>query len=144
VDLEQKKALARRYWDEIWNQGSLDLADEIFTADFLLDMPPPNQPLRGPQGVKDFVTTDRAAYSGLAFTLDDQVAEGNEVITRWTMRGTHAGVWHGIPATGKDVEFVGVTAFRFQDDKIAGGWVVSDALGLMRQLGVFPPPKPTS
>src|SRR5271167_1630531 len=113
MSTETNRAVARRYWDEIWDRGALAVADEIFAPACVLQMPPPNRSLEGPDAIKAFVTTDRGAYADLRFTVDAMVAEGDWVFVHWTMRGTHAGTWHNIPATGKTVEFVGVTGFLF-------------------------------
>ncbi|MDG6923190.1 MAG: ester cyclase [Nitrososphaerota archaeon] len=126
-----------RYFEEAWNQGNIAAIDEIIAADFVGTMPPPNQPLRGPMGVKEFVTADRLAYPDLHFTLEETVAEANKVVARWTMRGTHLNQWKIFPPTGKSIEFCGVTIFTIKDSQIHRFFVISDALGLLQQLGVL-------
>ena len=78
------------------------------------------------------------AFPDLRVTVEDMVAEGDEVATRWSFRGTHQGELMGIPATGKQVEASGITIHRVSGGKIVEGWTILDNLGMMRQLGIIP------
>ena len=78
------------------------------------------------------------AFPDLVVTVEDQIAEGDRVVTRWTARGTHGGEFLGIPPTGKEFTFKGVDIVRIVDGKIVEGWDVPDLFGLMRQLGLIP------
>jgi len=134
---EENKTLVRRITDEIWNQGTLDVADEIIDASYVghgfgVELPP------GPEGYKQFVSIYRTAFPDLQFTTEDQVAEGDKVVTRWTARGTHKGELMGIPATGKQIVVTGIDIFRISSGKVVEEWVNWDALGVMQQLGVVP------
>jgi steroid delta-isomerase-like uncharacterized protein len=136
---EENKALARRFSEELWNQGNLDVADEILDASFVahglvVELPP------GPEGFKQFVTIYRSAFPDLQFTIEDLIAEGDKVMDRWTVRGTHKGELMGIPATGKQVEVTGMGMFRVSGGKAVELWTNMDVLGMMQQLGVIPPP----
>ncbi len=138
MSLEENKAIARRYWEELWNKEKQAVADEIIAPNFVFYLTASPEPLRGPEGIKRFVSDDHIAYPDLKFTIDEQIAEGDSVATRWTMRGTHLGQWTRFPPTGKQVEFSGITIFRIVDGKIVEGRAFSDVIGLLRQLGVMP------
>jgi steroid delta-isomerase-like uncharacterized protein len=127
--------LVNRFTDEAWNGGNLDLIDELFATDYVGHDAPRPDPVRGPEGMKDFLRMYHHAFSDAHITLDDVIVQDDKVVTRWTGRGTHDGDLMGMPPTGKAVEFVGIRIFRVAEGKIAEGWVVWDTFGLMRQLG---------
>jgi steroid delta-isomerase-like uncharacterized protein len=130
---EDNKALARRSW-EIVNQHNPDLIDEMYTADFVWHEP--DQDIQGSEEAKQFVTTFFGAFPDLNVTVDDEIAEGHQVVTRWTMRGTHQGALMGIAPTEKQIELKGITIHRIEGDKIAEEWESYDMMGFMQQLGV--------
>jgi len=132
---EEVSTLVNRFTDEAWNGGNLDLIDELFAADYVGHDAPRPDPVRGPEGMKDFLRMYHHAFSDAHITLDDVIVKDDKVVTRWTGRGTHDGDLMGIPPTGKKIEFVGIRIFRVAEGKIAEGWVVWDTFGLMRQLG---------
>ena len=127
--------LVNRFTDESWNGGNLDLLDELFAADYVGHDAPRPDPVRGPEGMRDFLRMYHHAFSNAHITLDDVIIRDDKVVTRWTGRGTHDGDLMGMAPTGKAVEFVGIRIFRVAEGKIAEGWVVWDTFGLMRQLG---------
>jgi steroid delta-isomerase-like uncharacterized protein len=130
----------RRYFEEAWNQGNLAVLDELVAPDYVNHDPfVPGLP-PGPEGLKPIFAGLRAAFADLHYTIDDQLADGDKVATRWTMRGTHTGELMGIPATGKAVTVSGIQIERIVDGKIVEHWRKSDDLGLMQQLGVIPAP----
>jgi steroid delta-isomerase-like uncharacterized protein len=96
------------------------------------------EPLRGPDGFKEFVSTYRAAYSDARVTVDDQIAEGDKVATRWTARGRHDGDLMGVTPTGKQVTISGITLSRLASGKVVEEYTNWDAFGMMQQLGVVP------
>jgi steroid delta-isomerase-like uncharacterized protein len=105
---EENKALARREVEEIFTQGKLDVADEIYASDFVdYDLVLP-QTMNGPEEMKEYVDMYRSAFPDLRVTLEDQVAEGDKVVNRWTAQGTHQGEYRGVAPTGKEVEFAGM------------------------------------
>jgi predicted ester cyclase len=97
---DQNKAVYRRFIQEVFNEGRLDMLDEVLSRSYVYHEAPPGTP-PGPEGIKQIVPMFRAAFPDLNITIDDQVAEGDKVCSRVTMRGTHRGVFVGIPATGK-------------------------------------------
>ena len=135
---EENKATSRRFYEELFNRGNLAAAEEIVTADFVLHDPNiPEQP-RGPDGLKRFVAMYRDIFPDIEFTVEDQVAEGENTATRWVARGTHQGELMGIAPTGKRVEVRAFTLHRFSGGKIAEDWAHYEALDVVRQLGVVP------
>jgi len=137
---EVNKVLARRFLQEAFNEGNLGVADEIFTSDYVLHDPTVPEEMRGPEGVKLFVQMYRSAYPDTHITVEDQIAEGDEVVTRWTGRGTHQGELFGIPPSGNQVEVSGITISRFSGGRIAEDWTNYDALSMMQQIGAIPEP----
>jgi predicted ester cyclase len=135
---EQNKAVSRRVVEELFVGGKLELADELFDRNFVGHDVASPEPLRGPEGVKQQAEGYRAAFPDLRLTIDDQLAEGDTVATRWTARGTHNGDLFGIAPTGKQATITGITIDRFSGGKIVESWDNWDALGLMQQLGVVP------
>jgi steroid delta-isomerase-like uncharacterized protein len=135
MSVEENKALARREVEEIFSEGKLDVADEIYTSDFVdYDLVLP-QTMNGPEEMKEYVGMYRSAFPDLTVTLEDQVGEGDKVVNRWTARGTHQGEYMGISPTGKEVEFAGIHIGRIEEGKIAENWEVYDLMSLMRQIG---------
>lgn len=132
---EEIRDLVERFTDEAWNGGNLDLIDELFAPDYVGHDAPRPEPVRGPEGMKEFLRMYRHAFSDAVITLDDVIIAGDKVVTRWTGRGTHDGDLMGIPPTGTPVAFTGIRIFRVANGQIAEGWVVWDTFGLMRQLG---------
>ena len=138
---EENKALARRFLKEAFNEGNLGVVDEIIASDYVLHDPAsPEGELRGPEGVKGFVQMYRSAYPDTDITVEDQIAEGDDVVTRWRARGTHQGELLGIPPSGNRVEVTGITIDRFSGGKFVESWTNYDALGLMQQIGAIPEP----
>ena len=123
-----------RFTTEAWNGGNLDVIDELFAPDYVGHDAPRPEPVRGREGMKDFLRMYHHAFSDAEITLDDVIVSGDRVVTRWTGRGTHDGDLMGIPPTGASVVFTGIRIFRVQDGRIVEGWVDWDTFGLLRQL----------
>jgi steroid delta-isomerase-like uncharacterized protein len=136
---EENKAIVRRFIDEVWNDGNVDVIDEIITADAIDHNPNPGQP-PGSEGVKWVVRTFRAAMPDLHMELHDQIAEGSTVVSRWTFSGTQQGELFGIPSTGKRVSVSGIDVIRVADGKMNEHWLCLDQLGMLQQLGIVPTP----
>jgi len=141
ADIEANKAIERRIFEEVWNQGALDVADELLAADCIVHTPP-NPDTVGTEAFKGMVGMYLAAFSDLQWTTEDIIAEGDKVVIRWTATGTHQGELMGIPASGRQVTWTGMTIYRFADGKIVENWWAYDALGMMQQLtGPLPVPE---
>lgn len=134
---EGDKSIIHRYFDETWNKGNLDVLNEII-ADDCVNHDPANPGVRGPEGYKQLIGMYRAAFPDTRFTVEDQIAEGDTVVTRWTAQGTHEAELMGIPATNKHVTVTGIDIHRISSGKIEEAWSNWDTLGLMQQLGVVP------
>ncbi|MBC8427815.1 alpha/beta fold hydrolase, partial [bacterium] len=133
---EANIALGMRYADEVWNQGNLDVIDEIFNAEPIRHDPATDYAY-GPSSIeilKQTVTDYRTAFPDFHITLDDVFAEGDKGVSRWTLTGTHLGELMGMPATGKSVSATGMNILRFADGKIVETWWAWDLMGLMQQL----------
>jgi steroid delta-isomerase-like uncharacterized protein len=140
MSAQENKALARRWVEGLFNEGDLDVADEILAPDFVLHAPFDPEGLRGSGAVKQFVSAYRNAFPDGYTTIEDQIAEGDEAVNRWTATGTHQGEFQGIAPTGNQVTFTGIDIIRVADGKIEEGWVELDGLGWMQQLGAIPEP----
>jgi steroid delta-isomerase-like uncharacterized protein len=136
---EENKAIFRRYVEEVGNQGNLDLVDEIF-ANYVSHQPDGSVLERGPEDVKRFMGEFRSAFPDFHTTIEDQIAEGDRVATRWTMRGTHEGEFRGIAPTGKRITVTGIGIFRFSEGKVVESWDSFDQLGMLQQLGAVSSP----
>lgn len=133
---EDNKALVRRAFEECFNKGNLDVADEIFAGDYVAhDGASPNN-ISGPESFKQLVSSYRSAFPDLQDTIEEQIAEGDKVATRFTMRATHQGDFMGTPPTGVEVMLTGITIYSIAGGKIAERWAEVDILGLMQQLGI--------
>ena len=139
---ETNKAVARRFFDEVWNKGNLAVLNEIIAKDHVNSGPGtiPGLPV-GPEGTKQFVTAYRNAFPDVHFTIDEQLAEGEKVVTRWTGHGTHQGELAGLPATGNSTTVSGIVVDRIVNGKIAESWGIFDEFGMMQQLGAIPMPE---
>lgn len=136
---ETNKQLADRFHMDIFQAGKLDVADEILSKDFAWHgaMAPPQEPC-GPEGVKQVAKAMISAFPDRKITHHDTIAEGDKVLIRWSMSGTHQAELMGIPRTGKSVNITGFDHFRIAGGKIVEMWQVADQLGMMQQLGVIP------
>jgi steroid delta-isomerase-like uncharacterized protein len=143
MSAEENKALARRVLEEMFNKGNLDVADELLTPDYVDHDPGLPEDVRGPEGFKEYVSMYRSAFSDIHLEIEDQIAEGDRVATRWTGTGTHDGDLMGIPPTGNRVTMPGMEIVRISGGKLAEGWENYDLMGMMQQLGVIPSPEQT-
>jgi steroid delta-isomerase-like uncharacterized protein len=137
---ERNKAFMRRGIEEVWNEGDFDVVNELLASDFVSHLP--HDELHGPEGVKQYFGMLRRAFPDIHFTIEDQIAEGDLVVTRWTARATHQGEFQGISPTGKSATVTGITINRFANGKVVEGWANLDELGLLQQLGVVSTPEP--
>ena len=130
---EQNKAQVRRVIEEIYNRGDLGVVDEVAASNLVIHAS--SQEIHGREGAKQYVAALRAGFPDLHLTVEDQIAEGDMVVTRWTARGTHTGAFEGIPPTGRKVRVAGADIDRIIDGKTVECWAHVDQLGLMQQLG---------
>ena len=129
---EANAMLARRWFTEGWT-GNLDLADELFAADFTT-----NGKRVGPSGPKRNVTNRLTGFPDMQSSIEEQFSFDETVVIRLVWCGTHLGLYSGVPPTGKSVEVMTLAIWRFQEGKVVENWTVTDQLGLFQQLGVLP------
>ena len=134
MSTEDNKALVRRWYEE-FNQRNLARVDELFTPDYVYHNPPTT--LHGREEFKQFLSLYLTAFPDARFTVEDELAEGDLVASRSTLRGTHQGEFMGIPPTGKPVTVTGMSIDRIVGGKFVEGWLNFDALGMLQQLGVI-------
>jgi len=130
----ENKALARRWFEEVWNQGRADAIDEMFATDgraYGLG----DQPL-SPTDFKTFHAAYRQAFPDMRIHIDDVIAEGDVVAMRWTAAATHRGALMGLAATGRPSRFEGMSFLKIRDGKIVEGRNVFDQLSMFKQLGM--------
>ncbi len=135
---ERNKAIVRRLYEEVINQGSLGAADELLAPDARSHAGP--QP--GPEGLKRHTSMLRAAFPDLHQSIEDVIAEGDKVVVRTTCTGTHVGDFMGAPPTGRTFVHEQIHILRLEGGRIAEHWAQVDNVGMMRQLGIMPTPEP--
>jgi steroid delta-isomerase-like uncharacterized protein len=132
---EENKALVRRFYEEVWDRGNVEFAQEVFAGDYLRHDLRPTAAAPGGQGQRQIAAAFRAAFPDLRWHVDLLLAEGDLVAGRWTASGTNTGPWAGMAATGRHATFSGVNIFRIRDGKVVEIWNHRDDLGLAQQLG---------
>ena len=143
MSTETNKAIVHRYVEEGYNACNMAVIDELFAADFV-NHDPAQPAVRDLQGLKQLIRGQRAAFPDVRTTIEDLVAEGDTVVKRFTVRGTHTGDFNGIPPTGKQFTLEGIDILRLVDGKIQEIWIGYDMLGMLQQLGVMPQPEEAS
>ena len=135
MSTEENKALARRFYEEVWNLGNSEFAYEVFAEEYVRHDLRPTRALPGPAGQKKIADDFRAAFPDLEVTVDLIVGEEDFVVGRWTASGTHHGAWGVLEPTGRRATFSAVNIFRFENGKVAEIWNHRDDLGLIEQVG---------
>jgi predicted ester cyclase len=125
-----------RVYDEVLNQGRLEVLDEIAWPDHVEHNPFPQQS-QGVDGLKQRASMVRAAFNP-RFTVEHVIAQGDKVAVMWTNQGTHVGTWFGFPPTGKSVAAHGVDIFLLRDGRLAEHWDVVDVMDFFGKVGVLP------
>ena len=134
---QESKDLIRQAWNEIFNNKNLEAVDEYFAEDASIGFAPPGvSPDR--EGFKQVIGPYLSAFPDLHVVLEDQIAEGDIVASRFSVTGTHKGELAGIAASGKEVDYTGVNYITVRDGKIVEVWGASDQLRVMRQIGAIP------
>lgn len=134
---EENKARIREFIDRVLTDGEIDATGEYFHEDMVEEVPFPGQ---GPglQGLKETLARMRHAFPDSKWTVEEQIAEANKVLTRFIWSGTHRGEFLGIPATNRSVRVWGMVIDRFETGKVKSTRILMDTLGMMQQLGVLP------
>jgi steroid delta-isomerase-like uncharacterized protein len=138
MSLQENKTLVRRFVEEVQCQHNLAVLDELYSPNFVDRSGMTDPPTL--ESARQFFTMMFAAFPDMRFTIRQQIAEGDKVLTHKTFRGTHRGPFMGIPATGREVSFDVMDIYTVTGGKITEHWTVGDMLGMMQQLGVVPAP----
>jgi len=142
LSAEQNKAIIRRFIEELWNSRRLDIADEIFAVDCtthqLRSGSEAVASARDPETLKRHVAEWLDSFPDLSFSVEQMIAEADQVVSQIVMRGTHTGAWLGVAPTGKQVSLRMITIHRIAGGKIVEDWVLVESLGFFQQLGLLP------
>lgn len=137
MSTEANKALLRRAWDDIYGRGSLDSIEEFVLDDVVAHEP--DGDVRGIEDFRRYLTTYLAAFPDTSATFEDVIAEGDKVVSRYTVRGTHKGPTEEYgPPTGRQIVIEGITIYHVKDGKLAEMWDRYDNLAVLQQLGLMP------
>jgi steroid delta-isomerase-like uncharacterized protein len=130
----------RRLMEAAFSQGNMDVVDELIAPDYVHHFPddPEGGGVRGPEGIKELFGSFRSAFPDIEGIIEEQVAEEDKMVMRYTVRGTHQGELQGIPPTGRRVTVVGMVMSRSAGGKMVESWELYDNLGMMQQLGLAP------
>ena len=133
---DTNRALIQRYF-ALWNDPDLTRLDELseILASDVVDHAAGPDEQSGLSGLRDTFTRWRTAFPDFVATIEDQIAENDKVVTRWTLRGTHLGAYDGIPASGRPIVMPAVSIDRVANGRITDEWYFADHLDLLRQLG---------
>jgi steroid delta-isomerase-like uncharacterized protein len=142
ADTSVNKAMVRRWFEEVWNQGHEETIDELFAANGVgYGLGDTDVTLRGPAEFKPFVRNLRGGLPDIHMTIEDCLAESDRVTVRITVEGTHKGGNLGVAPTGRRVHIEGIVVVRIANGQIVEGWNSWDQLGLLRQIGALPAQK---
>lgn len=141
---EENKALVRRAYLDGMNARDMEIIDEVFSPEYVSHFPG-QPPTRGIEPLKETLGSFFEAFPDIVFTVEDQVAEGNKVVTRWSAQGTHQGEWrgfppraNGLPPTGRHVTLGATDIYLIADGKILEEWNTLEQLAVLGQIGAVP------
>jgi predicted ester cyclase len=128
------KALVRRFYKEVYVDWNMAFADQVVSPQFTShDWP---EGATGPKAFRDYYAAIRSAVPDARYEVDDLIAEGDRVVVRWRLLGTHQGAFAGIEPTGRPITLKGIAIYRVAGGKLIERWVVSDLHGLLQEIGV--------
>lgn len=131
---DSNKSLVRYMNDQVWNQGNLDVIDELYAPDFVRHFLPDGSELRGIDSFREHVRQHREAFPDWREEIQHIVAEGDLVVLHFVSTGTNAGSWRGNPATGRKIQIDEMSILRIEGGKIAEQWLMPDIFSMQRQL----------
>jgi steroid delta-isomerase-like uncharacterized protein len=140
MSAEESKAIVKRFYEELWNNRALDVADEIIAPDCVTHQLRSGAEVtgasRGPEAVKHHIKDWLTGFPDLRFDVEQMIAEADHVVSRSCLRGTHTGAWLGLAPTNKQVSIRMMVIQKIVNGKIAADWVLVESLGLLQQLGL--------
>lgn len=134
---EANIAIVRRWFDEVYTEKRLELMNELHVESFVW-RGPGGVTVTSREGMREMIAVYVAAFPDIHFTVEDQMSDGDRVVTRWSARGTHHGEFGGVPPTGNAVTFTGITISRLENGRLVEEWEHFDELSMMRQIGAVP------
>ena len=137
MQAENNKLTMNRFLEFI-NTASEALAEELISPDAIFYVPGRPDPMHGPSGYLGIIPMMRSGFPDIQWTLDEIIAENDQVAARYTMHGTHKGTFFGVPPTGKSIEIGAINFYRFSDGQIIEEFGQPDLLGLLQQIGAVP------
>jgi len=140
MSVENNKAIARRFI-QVWGDGNLDVIDELAAPALVVRYPIIPQVIQGSREFRHVIAGFRSAFPDSVLRVEEEIAEGEKVVVRWTFSGTHKGSFLGIPATGERVTWTGITIYRIVDGRVAEEWGEEDFVGFLRQVGLVRQPE---
>jgi predicted ester cyclase len=136
------KSIIRRVLDEAFNQGNLAILDALVAPNGISHHSSWGTPANR-MGLKQLIAMFRTAFPDLLCTIEDEIIQGNKIASHWKMRGTHTGIFLGNPPTSKPIVVQGLIYGCIENDQIIESWLMIDQMGILQQLGLVPPPRPT-
>ncbi|MGB8414016.1 MAG: ester cyclase [Candidatus Binatus sp.] len=140
---KEAKAVVRRFVEQVQDQHRLEFIDELFDPEYIDHATPGGMPpaaVKNPvDGFRQFFSGMLSAFPDLRVTVEDQIAEGDKVVTRKQFRGTHSGPFWGVAPSGKRLELEVIDIFRVRKGRLAEHWAQLDVMALLRQIGAGPP-----
>ena len=132
---QDQKTVIRRVFDEVWNKSDFSLLDQVYGPDYVAHVAGAPRDIEGPEQFKQFVALHSVLTSDLSFSVDDQIAEGDSVATRWTATTTPTSGLVSVPPDAQEIRVTGISIHRFADGKVVESWDNWDALTLYQALG---------
>lgn len=130
------KELVRRFYQEVYVNWNMALADDVISPQFISHDWPEGGPT-GPKAFRDYYSAIRSAVADARYEVDDLIAEGDRVVVRWRLLGTHKGAFRGIAPTGRPITLKGIAIYRVERGKLVERWVVSDLYGVLKESGAL-------
>ena len=134
---ERNKNLIREATEEIYNRGNYGRIEEFVSDDFVMHSLNPKREIHGAEGARNFIIAFRTAFPDIKFTIKDQFAEGDKVVTHFIAEGTHQGSFEGIPPTGKSFKVSAIDIDYIKNGRVSDCWSNFDELSLLQQLGIL-------
>ncbi|WP_394846261.1 ester cyclase [Pendulispora brunnea] len=132
--IAHNRDIGRRYFEEVWNQGKVDVLDELLTRDYVNHTPSVPNPPPGPEGLKPIVQAIRRGFPDLHYRIEDMVVTEDRIVLRTIVSGTNTGELFGAPPTGQRVQVNQMNIEHIRNGRIAEHWRVTDELAMQQQL----------